>query len=98
MSVPDDGGRFLMIGPDSVVKRAYDVRTRRIGNKQLIARGEDLKELNDVAAVIWRLSDGVRSVRVISEGISAEYDVSPEEALNDVIEFFTEMTGAQFME
>jgi hypothetical protein len=87
-----------MIDPDSVVNRAYDVRTRRIGNKQLIARSEDVKELNDVAAVIWRLADGVRSARMISEGVSAEFDVTAEEALNDVIEFLTEMTGGQFME
>jgi hypothetical protein len=86
-----------MIEPGSVVKRAFDVRTRRIGDKQLIARSEDVKELNDVAAVIWRLADGVRSARMISEGVAAEYDVNPEEALDDVIEFLTEMTGAQFM-
>jgi hypothetical protein len=87
-----------MIKPDSVVRRALDVRTRRIGNKQLIARSEDVKELNDVAAVIWRLADGVRSARIISEGVAAEYDVNTEEALADVIEFLIEMTGDQFME
>lgn len=87
-----------MITPNSVVKRAYDVRNRQIGNKQLIARGEDVRELNDVAAVIWRLSDGVRSVGQIGDSIATEYEVSSEEALIDVIQFLTEMSDAHFMQ
>jgi Coenzyme PQQ synthesis protein D (PqqD) len=86
-----------MISPDDVVKRALDTRARRIGNMQLIARGPAVKELNEVAAVVWRLADGTRSARQISAQIVAEYEVSPQEALTDVVEFLTEMVDADFM-
>ena len=86
-----------MIGPDAVVKRALDARARRIGDNQLVARGQEVKELNEVAAVVWRLADGTRSARQISEEVAGEYEVSPEEALADVLEFVTEMVQADFM-
>jgi hypothetical protein len=86
-----------VIGPDTVVKRALDARVRRIGDKQLVARGQAVMELNEVAAVVWRLADGDRTVRQISDEVVAEYDVSPDEALADVVAFLTEMTGADFM-
>jgi hypothetical protein len=86
-----------VIGPEDVVGRALDARTRRIGDKQLVARGQAVKELNEVAAVVWRLADGTRSARQISGEIVAEYEVSPDEALADVVELLTEMVDANFM-
>jgi Coenzyme PQQ synthesis protein D (PqqD) len=86
-----------MIGADTVVKRALDARARRVGDKQLVARGQAVKELNEVAAMVWRLADGSRSARQISDEVVAEYEVSPEEALADVVEFVTEMVAEDFM-
>jgi hypothetical protein len=86
-----------VIAPDSVVSRALDARVRRVGDKQLVARGQQILELSDVASVVWRLADGKRSAQEISAGVVAEYEVSPEEALADVVEFLTEMVDASFM-
>lgn len=86
-----------MITPDAVVKRALDVRVRRIGDKQLVARGPKVMELNEVAAAVWSLADGTRSAQQISVAVADEYEVSPEEALADVLEFVTGMVGAEFM-
>jgi hypothetical protein len=86
-----------MIAPESVVIRMPDTRVRRVGDKQLIARGPEVRELNDVASAVWKLADGNRSVQEISADVVAEFDVGPGEALADVAEFLTEMVGAKFM-
>lgn len=86
-----------MIADDSVIGRSLDVRVRRIGDRQLVARGSELRELNDVAAVIWKLANGKRSMLEISEGVVAEYDVSLPEAQADVTEFVAEMVEAGFL-
>jgi hypothetical protein len=86
-----------VIRPDEVVRPVLDARARRIGEKQLVARGQVVKELNEVAADVWRLADGTRSARQISAAIVIDYDVNAEEALADVVEFLTEMVDAKFM-
>ena len=86
-----------MIGADTVVKRALDARVRQIGERQLVARGRDVLELNELAAVIWRLADGSRSAAEIGQAVAAEYDVPPEAALADVLEFLTELADARFL-
>lgn len=86
-----------MIAADAIVRRALDVRVRRVNDTQLVARGPDIVELNDVAAAIWRLADGARSVRAISHDLAEEYDVTEEDALADVQEFLAEMVAAGFM-
>jgi hypothetical protein len=86
-----------MIDPDAVVGRALSARTRRVGDKQLVARGQNVMELNEVAAAIWKMADGRRTAMQIGEQLAAEYEVSTEEALADVVEFVSEMIGANFM-
>lgn len=87
-----------MIDRDTIAERALDVRVRRIGESQMIARGADVRELNDVAAVVWKLANGTRSMHQISEEVVAEYDVGQTEALEDAIEFVSEMVEAGFMQ
>jgi hypothetical protein len=86
-----------MIEPATVVKRAFDVRARKVKDKQLVARGNEIVELNEVAAVMWRLADGSRSAAQIGERIAEEYEVSPDEALADTTEFLHEMVEAGFL-
>ena len=86
-----------MIAPESLVKRALDARVRRVGGTQMVARGQEVMELNEVAAIIWKLADGSRSVADISAAVVAEYEVSPEEALTDVSDFVTDMVSAGFL-
>lgn len=86
-----------MIEPDALAKRALDARVRRVAGTQMVARGQDVLELNEVAAVVWNLADGSRSLVEISTHVMTEYEVSEEEALADVTEFVTEMVNAGFM-
>jgi Coenzyme PQQ synthesis protein D (PqqD) len=86
-----------VIGAKTVVKRALDARVRQVGDRQLIARGQQVLELNELAAVIWRLADGSRSAADIGQAVAEEYEVPPDEALADVLEFLTELADARFL-
>jgi hypothetical protein len=52
---------------------------------------ESIYTLNDVAAHIWELLDGRRSVGEIVEAIVAEFEVEPEEAEADLEEFLQQL-------
>ncbi len=45
--------------------------------------------LNEVGTSIWQLIDGQHSVDQLIESISSEYEVSKEEASNDVFDFLS---------
>lgn len=50
-----------------------------------------VKVLNEVAARIWQLADGRRSVRGIAAQISAEYQVTLEQAEVDTLAFIADL-------
>ncbi len=47
--------------------------------------------LNPTGTLVYRLVDGVRSVREIARGVAEQHDVSFERALEDVSSFVEEM-------
>ncbi len=86
-----------MIPADHIVKRAIDVRARKVSDRHLVARGDDVRELNEVAAIVWKLADGTRSVAQISQRITEEYEVSGDEALADVTELVADLADGGFV-
>lgn len=50
-----------------------------------------VKVLNPVGARIWSLADGSRSIAQIAQVICDEYDVDPQQAQADALEFFTRL-------
>ena len=87
----------MTITPDTVVRRALDARARKIRDSFLIAQADDVRELNDVAARIWALTDGRRSAREVAQTLEGEFDAPAEDLLADVLEFLTEMVDARLM-
>lgn len=53
----------------------------------ILADSGNVNVLNPVGTRIWELADGSRSVLQIADAIVAEYEVTPEAALQDVTEF-----------
>lgn len=96
--MPGDSRKFEPVTHHDVPCRLLDVRTRSVGGRQYIARGPDVYELVGVAAVIWRLCNGRRSIEVIASAISDEYEVSHEGARGDVLEFVHELKARGFVE
>jgi hypothetical protein len=81
------------------VSRAVEGRsivTRRIaGETILVPVASEIGDLdavytlNDVGTFIWDLIDGRHSAQAIAEAVSAEYDVTLEEAARDVDELLS---------
>lgn len=66
-----------------------DVIGKMVENEAVLVlahRGE-VKVLNEVAARIWSLIDGQRSIRTIAQMISEEYQVDDIQAQADTLEF-----------
>jgi hypothetical protein len=77
--------------------------TRRIAGETIlvpvtghVAELDSIYTLNEVGSFIWHLIDGRRSARAIAEAVSAEYDVSLEQALLDVDELLTTLEAKGF--
>ena len=72
--------------------------TRQIGSETIIVPicggvGEldAIYTLNEIGSRIWQLIDGPTPITRIAETLCSEYDVSLEEATNDVVEFLTSL-------
>ena len=50
--------------------------------------------LNEVGSRVWALCDGSRSVALIAEALSAEYEVDATTALRDADELLQSLAGA----
>jgi hypothetical protein len=90
----------MNIRENSFIK-GEDLMTRHIAGETLIVpvRGQvgDLNAiytLNEVGSRIWQMIDAPTPVARIVEAITAEYDVTAEEALTDVIELLGSMEAA----
>ncbi len=52
---------------------------------------DNIYVLNDVAAMVWELIDGKRSLEEIRDAVYDRYDVSPEVAYSDIKELIGEL-------
>ncbi len=89
-----------MIELDQIYRRSENFVFRRIEGETILVpiRGdvEDLGSiysLNTTAALAWQSLDGVRSLKAVAELIAAEWDVAPDQATADLLEFMREMTS-----
>ncbi len=75
------------------VKRS-DLVTRHITGETIIvpvraqvAESDSIYTLNDLGSLIWGLIDGQNRVGELIQAVCAEYDVQPNEAAQDLVEF-----------
>jgi hypothetical protein len=83
------------VTPDSVPARGLEVRVRKVAGQLVVAGpdGSSSIELSDTAALVWRAIDGRRTVREVGALLATEYDVDAAEAVQDVLDMVTELTG-----
>jgi hypothetical protein len=88
-------------GLKNTFSRKTEMVTREIGGETIIVpvcrRVGDLDSiytLNGVGAMIWSLIDGQREVDQMVEAVCRTYDVSPEEAREDISHLLHEMEDA----
>jgi hypothetical protein len=75
--------------------------TRTIAGETIIVpvRGrvgdlDAIYNLNNVGGFIWKLLDGQCTLRLIVEAVCTEFDVSPDEAAEDTVEFLSALESA----
>jgi hypothetical protein len=73
--------------------KTKDIAHRVLGDEAMVANlsQSSFYNLNPVGTVIWEHCDGRHSIREIAEALAAEYPVSLQEALQDCLQFVTEL-------
>jgi hypothetical protein len=59
---------------------------------------DSIYNLNEVAAFVWKLLDDHTNVRQIVDAVSIDFDVTPEEAENDTLQFIGALEAAGIVE
>lgn len=87
-----------LISGEKVYRHSADVICRQVGHESIlvpirnnVGNLDYVYTLSPVAARIWSLIDGQRSVEQIIAAICDEYEVSPDEAASDVAELVSDL-------
>ena len=87
-----------MIDPDSIYKHSPGIVARETGDGYVlvpvtnnIADMHSVYTLNPSAGFLWRMIDGMRTVRDIISELELEFDVDHETALSDLEAFLNDM-------
>ena len=59
---------------------------------------DSIYNLSEVASFIWDRIDGKMTVERIVEGVASEFDVAPDTAESDALEFIAQLQGAGLIE
>ena len=90
-------GAYEDVAPDRVPARSFTARIRNVRGTILVAGPEQVFELDDSAAFVWRQIDGTRTIGEIGQALAAEYDVDPEAATRDVLEFVDGLVASEIL-
>lgn len=83
-----------------VLRRRGGLAWRRIQDEAVILDidGKVLRGINVAGWHVWELLDGQRSLAEISAVIASRYSISPDRALNDVLEFAEQLARGGLLE
>ena len=89
----------MSLSPDTVVDQGTRTAARVVGDKAVVVviDVQKLHTLNEVGTRVWELSQR-KSLADIAETIAAEYEVAPEAALADVLEFAETLVAQGMLE
>lgn len=76
---------------DSIVSRKIADEFILVPIRQNVGDLESIYTLNEIAARIWELIDGKMKVREMKDKIIEEFEVTPEEAERDIIEYLHQL-------
>jgi hypothetical protein len=85
---------------DKVYKKSDSIVFRKIGDECIlvpIRQGagdlESIYTLNEIAARIWEMLDGTTKVLEIRDKLTEEFDVTPQEAEEDLVRHLKELAS-----
>ncbi len=83
---------------DKVYKKSDSIVSRKIADEFIlvpirpnVGDLESISTLNEVAARIWELIDGTMKVKEIKDKIVEEFDVTPQQAEKDLVEYIKQL-------
>ncbi len=83
---------------DKVYKKSDSIVSRKIADefilvpiRQNVGDLESISTLNEVAARIWEFIDGTMKLREIKDKIVEEFDVTPQQAEKDLVEYIKQL-------
>jgi len=82
------------------VARSKSVAARMLGDQMMIMSAKDstLFDLNDTASAIWQAADGQTPLEeIVEREVCANFEVKPEEAMEDAKAFVHELAGHGIM-
>jgi hypothetical protein len=84
----------------SVLRRAHDIRHRRIDGEAVVVRqrAAEVLVMNEVAARLLDLADGRATVGAWIDILAGEYDVDRETLQRDVLAFAADLTAEGMLE
>jgi hypothetical protein len=83
-----------MESPPILPRRHPDTAFRKIGDAggMVVLPGRsEVKVLNPVGIVVFSLLDGTRDIEALTAAVEGEFEISPEQARHDVLEFLLEL-------
>jgi hypothetical protein len=88
----------------AIYRRSSDVVCRQVGQESIlvpirhnVGNLDFVYTLSPVAARIWSLLDGVRTVEEIAEALAGEFDVDAATAAGDVSELLADLASASLI-
>jgi hypothetical protein len=88
---PHDLGRKRFARSDSIVSRTIAGEVILVPIRRTAAEIDGVYTLNEVAARIWELLEGERTLDEIRACILDEYDVAPEDVERDLVQFLAQL-------
>jgi hypothetical protein len=82
---------------DPVIRPCAHVRIRNLAGTVVLAVGEDVVELSEVAETIWRAMAPGRLVSDVTRVVADAHDASVPEVADDVLEFLTDLRTRGFV-
>jgi Coenzyme PQQ synthesis protein D (PqqD) len=76
-----------------IPRRSLDVRARRVGATLLIGNQRQAVQLSTVAARVWTLMDGRRTVEDIALTVASEHRVEVATVQRDIAELLNDLGG-----
>ena len=96
------GEQYLIDLMNRVYKKINSIVFRKVADEFIlvpirhnVGDLESIYTLNAVAARIWELINGERTIREIKEKIVEEFEVSPEEAEKDLQEYLQQLVNIE---
>ena len=95
---PNDYSNKRFTKSDSIVSRAIACEVILVPIRKTAAEVNGVYTLNEVAARIWELLDGERTVAEIRSCILEEFEVAADEAERDLVEFLMQLQEVEAVE